>query len=116
MQKLKNYSPIIIVSGKSKSVFFEIFFKSIKFKKFKSPIILISSKKLLTKNMKKFNFKRKIKLLEIDNLNKVKLDNKHINLIEVDHKNILDLNSNKFIEKSFLIAFKIIKNGFTCNF
>ena len=57
MPKLKSYSPIIIISGQSKSIFLK-FFKSIKLKSFKSPIILISSKKLLTQNMKKFNFKK----------------------------------------------------------
>ena len=116
MPKLKSYSPIIIISGQSKSIFFEIFFKSIKLKSFKSPIILISSKKLLTQNMKKFNFKKKIKLLELENLNKIKLDNKYINLIEVDKKKIVDLNSNKFIENSFFIAFKILKSGITNKF
>ncbi len=116
MPKLKNYSPILIISGQSKSIFFEIFFKSIKLKKSKSPIILISSKKLLLQNMRKFNFKKKIKLLELDNLNKIKLDNNYINLIEVNQKKIVDLNSNKFIENSFSIAFKIIKSGITNKF
>ena len=63
MPKLKNYSPILIISGQSKSIFFEIFFKSIKLKKSKSPIILISSKKLLLQNMRKFNFKKKNKII-----------------------------------------------------
>ena len=37
------YKPIIIVAGEPNSIFLEIFFKSIKYKKFKSPLILISS-------------------------------------------------------------------------
>ena len=36
--------------------------------------------------MKKFNFKKKIKLLELENLNKIKLDNKYINLMRLIKK------------------------------
>ena len=39
--------PIIIIAGQPNSIFFEIFFKAIKYKKYKSPIILIASLKLL---------------------------------------------------------------------
>ena len=46
-----NYKPIIIVSGEPNSIFFELFFKVIK-KKIKSPIILITSKKLLLNQAK----------------------------------------------------------------
>ncbi len=54
-----NYNPILIVNGEPNSIFLEIFFKSLKQKKFKSPIILISSEKLLKLQMKKLNFKKK---------------------------------------------------------
>ena len=54
-----SYSPILIVSGEPNSVFLEIFFKTIKSKKIKSPIILISSEKILIKQMNKFKFKKK---------------------------------------------------------
>ena len=40
------FKPIIIVPGEPNSIFFEIFFKSIK-NSYKNPIILIASKKLL---------------------------------------------------------------------
>ena len=53
------YKPIIIVAGEPNSIFFEIFFKSIKVKKYRCPIILISSLKQLKKEMKKFNVKKK---------------------------------------------------------
>ena len=56
-----NSKPIIIVNGEPNSVFLEIFFKSLEYKKFKSQIILISSLKLLKYNMKKFNYKKKNK-------------------------------------------------------
>jgi 4-hydroxythreonine-4-phosphate dehydrogenase len=46
-----NYKQIIIVAGEPNSIFFELFFKVIK-KKIKSPIILIASKKLITKQAK----------------------------------------------------------------
>ena len=46
---LKNYKPILIVSGDPKSIFLEIFFKTLKKKKIKNPIILIVNKKILIK-------------------------------------------------------------------
>ena len=51
--------PIIIISGNPDSIFFEIFIKSIKSKKFLSPLILISNYKLLLSYMKKVWFKKK---------------------------------------------------------
>ena len=51
--------PIIIISGNPDSIFFEIFIKSIKSKKFLSPLILISNYKLLISYMKKYGFKKK---------------------------------------------------------
>ena len=41
------YRPIIIVAGEPNSIFFEIYFKTLKIKKFKSPIIIIASKDML---------------------------------------------------------------------
>ena len=49
-----NYKPILIISGEPNSVFLEIYFKALK-KKYKSPLILISSFKLL-KQRKKIRF------------------------------------------------------------
>ncbi len=106
---MKN-KPILIISGDPKSIFFEIFFKSIKKNKFKSPLILISSEKLLKNNMKKYNFKRKIKLLNLKNLKNLKLDNKTINLIDVNYEN---KNQNIFLKNIFDIAFKIINSKLT---
>ena len=102
---MKN-KPIIIVSGEPKSIFFEIFFKSIKKNNFKSPLILISSIKLLSSQMKKFKVKKKIKLLNLNQLNSIKLDNKSINLIDVKY-NLKK--TNIYIKTCFDIAFKIIK-------
>ena len=55
------YKPIIIVAGEPNSIFSEIFFKSIKSKNFKSPIILIASKNLIKNQMKILNIKKKDK-------------------------------------------------------
>ena len=40
---LVNYSPILIVSGEPNSIFLEIFFKILKNKNIRSPLILIAS-------------------------------------------------------------------------
>ena len=54
-----NYRPIIIVAGEPNSIFFEIFFKALKTKKFKSPIILVASLSLLKLQMNKLGLKKK---------------------------------------------------------
>jgi len=109
-----SYKPIIIVSGDPKSIFLEIFFKSLKKKKFKSPIILICSQNLLKKNMRKFNFKKKIKLLKPSQITEFNLNNNSINLIDIKLKR--NTNINEYIEKSFFTAFEIIKDGITDKF
>ena len=108
------FNPILIVAGEPNSVFLEIFFKSLKSQKIKSPLILISSKNILTKQMRKLKFQKKIKLLNHKNFHLQKLDNKTINLIDIKFSQKkafekISKKSNKFIEKSFQIAFEIIK-------
>ena len=112
-----NYSPIVLVGGEPNSIFFEIFFKSIKKIKIKSPLILIASEKFLKLQMKKFKYKKKIKIINSLNLHNQKLNNKYLNLINVEYK--IDKRSVKthydskkiYIEKCFEIAFKLIKNN-----
>ena len=109
-----NYSPILIVSSEPNSIFLEIFFKVLKKNKISDPIILISSNKLLRLQMKKLRFKKKIKLLNPLILDKYKLNNKSINLINVEYKpnkafEKISKKSKTFIENSFKLAFKIIK-------
>ena len=111
-----NYNPILIFSGEPNSIFLEIFFKTLKLKKIKSPIILISSKNLLKHQMKKLKFKKKIKQLEKDKLHKYNLNNKSINLIDVEFSpnkafEKITKKSNSFIKNSFDLAFKILKKG-----
>ena len=109
-------SPILLVNGEPNSIFLEIFFKTLKSQKIKSPLVLISSKKILEMQMNKLKFKKKIKLLNQKNLHLQRLNNKTINLINVDfdQKKAFDKissKSNKFIKKSFEIAFEIIKKS-----
>ena len=105
--------PIIIVSGEPKSIFFEIFFKSQKLYKFKSPLILISSKKILKSQMKKFKFKKKLNLINYEKLDKLRINNDVINLIDID----LDIKKKHiFIKRCFDIAFKIINSNLTNKF
>ena len=115
------YKPIIIVAGEPNSIFFEIFFKSLKYKKFKSPIILIASKNLINLQMKKLKVKRQIRLIDFTELKKNRLDNKKINLINVNfnQKKAFDKISNKsnnYIKKSFDIALKILNEKITYKF
>ncbi len=111
---MKN-KPIIIVTGEPKSIFFEIFFKAIKRKKYKSPIILICCKKILINQMKKNNYKKKFKILKMSELKNYKLKNNEINLINVECKqkdnNFVAKLNNEYLRKSFDLALKIIKNN-----
>ena len=109
-----NSSPILIVSGEPNSVFIELFFKVFNNNKIKSPIILISSKRLINLQMKKLGFKNKIRLINASKLGSYKLDNKTINLIDVKYNpdkafEKISSKSNIFIKNSFELAFKIIK-------
>ena len=109
---MKN-KPIIIVAGDPNSIFFEIFFKSLKILKLKSPIILITSLSLFRSQMKKFGFKKNIKILNSKNLGEIKIDKKIINIINVH----LDFSkSHIYIKKSFDIAFKLLNLKITDKF
>ena len=114
---MKN-KPILIVAGEPNSIFLEIFFKSINIKKFKNPLILICSLKILKLHMKKLKYKKKIIIINYLNLNNLKLSNKHINLVDIPYKPKAKLEkitdkSNSYIRKSFEIALKIIRSGFS---
>ena len=109
-----NKKPILIVSGEPYSVFFEIFFKSKKKINLKRPIILIGSKKLLIKQMFKLKFNFGINLIPKDNIDFDLLDNKKINLIDINFKfkktfDRITAKSNSYINKSFEIALKILQ-------
>jgi len=113
-----NYKPILLVAGEPNSIFFEIYFKSIKSKEYSCPLILIGSYKLLLLQMKALKFKKKINLISLDCLKKKQLNNKSINLININYnKNKafakISKKSSKYIENSFKMAFKIIRAGIT---
>ena len=113
--------PIIIVAGEPNSIFFEIYFKAIKYKKFRSPLILIASFKLIKLQMKKMNFSRKIRLIDFHKLGSYKLDNKYINLININYNQSkpfekISFKSNDYIEKSFNLALKILKKKISNKF
>ena len=106
-----NIKPIIIISGEPYGVFNEIFFKIKKKNYFKKPIILIGSKNILLKQIKKLKYNFKINLLDIKNIkiNKLKKDKKTINLINVD---FIHTKNNRiiknYIESCFNISLNII--------
>ena len=111
-----NRQPIIIVAGEPNSVFLEIFFKSLKLNTYKSPLIIVVSKKLLKEQMKELGFN-----IEINDIDKKlkdfsKLSNKKINLINIDYdfKRCFDKitsKSNKYIEETFKTALYIMKKN-----
>ena len=115
------FKPIIVVAGEPNSIFSEIFLKSINYKKFKSPIILIASLDLIKLQMKKLKMNKKIRLVNFGNLKNCQLDNSKINLINVNfsQKKPFDKISNKsneYIKKSFDVALKILNEKITNKF
>ena len=115
-----HHKPILIVPGQVESIFFEIFFKSLKKKKFSSPLILICSIKIFKINARKFKYKGNYRIIT-SKINEVKLNNKAINIIDVNFKKIKNKNyrkklSSDYLYKCFSIAFEIIENKFTHKF
>jgi len=100
--------PILIVPGEKKSIFFEIFFKSLKSKSFTSPLILICDKLNLNKEIKRYNFNKFIEQIKLEEVYSIRFQKKKIYTI-----NVKDQNSNIYIHNCFKIAFKLIKEGLT---
>ena len=108
--------PIIIAAGEPNSVFLEIFFKSIKFKNYKSPIIIIVSKKLLIAQMKKLGFNFNINLITNDFKDFKTLNNKKINIINEEYAfkksfEPISKKSNVYIENCFNTALTYLKEN-----
>ena len=117
---MKN-KPIILVAGEPKSIFFEIFFKSLKKNSFKSPLVLICCKYLLIKEMKKNKFNKSLNIIETNKLKNLTLNNKSINLINIkfqksSNKSKQNKLSKRYIGETFKVAFQLIKKGFTNKF
>ncbi len=115
-----NYKPIVIVAGEPNSIFLEIFFKTIKIKKFKSQILVICSHNLLLMQMKRLNYKFRVNIIDL-NLNKLNLKKNCINLINIDYKTNkafekISSKSNKYIESCFDLAIKLLRSGFSNKF
>ena len=113
---MKN-KPIIIVSGEPYSIFSEIYYRVFKtnlYKKYKRPIILIGSKKIIEMQIKKMNFFCNIHLIKADQISNAKLSNRKINLINVELKfnnpfGKITSKSSKYIKECFDIAISIMK-------
>ena len=108
--------PIIIAGGEPNSIFLEIFFKSLKINNYKSPLIIIVSKKLLQEQMKKLDFTFEINDIDKKLKDFSKLDNNKINLINVDYEfkkcfEKITSKSNKYINETFETALNIIKQN-----
>ncbi len=110
------FKPIIIIAGEPNSIFSEIFLKTVNNSKFKSPLILICSKKLLFKQAK--ILRKKINLCEINEnyifSNKFKFEK--LNLINVNYNQPkafekITSKSNDYISNCFNIGLKLIKSG-----
>jgi 4-hydroxythreonine-4-phosphate dehydrogenase len=111
-----SFKPIIIVAGEPYSVFLEIFFKTLKVKKIKKPIILIASYHLVVAQMKALNFNFKINIITKNIPQTKDLENAAINLIDVDFKfkkkfDKISNKSNSYINKSFEIALSLLKTN-----
>ena len=111
-----NFKPILVVAGEPNSIFLEILFKVYKLKKLKKPLILIASHKLLNLQMKKLNFKKKIRLLDETKIKEYRLDNNFINLIDIKYnqKKAFEKVSNKsnnYIKNCFNSALRLINKG-----
>ncbi len=107
--------PILIISGEPNSIFSEILLKSLKILKIKRTIILISSLKILQLQMRKLKYKKNIKIIDPEKLKNYRLNNKSINLIDVNFSqnrpfNKISSKSNNFLKKSFHTAFRLVKN------
>ncbi len=114
-----NYKPIVIVAGEPNSIFLEIFFKTLKRKKFKSPLLIICSHNLLLMQMKKLNYNYKINLIDINN--KLNLKKNCINLINIEYKtqkafDKISSKSNNYIKNSFDLAIKLLNSGLSNKF
>ncbi len=108
--------PIIIVGGEPNSIFLEIFFKSLKANTYKSPLVIIISKRLLQEQMKKLGFTFKINDIDKKLKDFSKLNNKKINLINVDYDfkkcfEKITSKSNRYINETFETALDIIKKN-----
>ena len=116
--KLKNYKPIIVVPGEPNSIFFEIFFKSLKAIRIKNPILVIGSLSLLKKQMVKFKIKYNINILDRNKVFSSTLKRDSINIININYtqRKVFEKISKKsksYITDIFKLAFTLIKKKYS---
>ena len=105
---------VIIVCGDPRSIFNEILIKTLKKKIFKSikfPIVIIGSKKLFQKELKRL--KVKINLKNFDNQKDLRKNNIYYIDIPFNFKNLSLLKKNSYIKKSFEVALNLLKKDDT---
>jgi 4-hydroxy-L-threonine phosphate dehydrogenase PdxA len=119
---MKNNKPILIVPGSPRSIFYEIFFKALKEKKFKNPIIIIGNKEDLLNSSKKkcpefkiilkknSELKKGVVLKHVDNLSAFLID---VPKLSPKNSNKKKKNYNNYIKDCFDIAFQLILSGFS---
>ena len=106
---MKN-KPVIVVSGDPKSTFNEILIKTLKnkiLKKKKFPIIIIGSRRLLEKEIKKQ--RTKINFQNFQNQENLNKNNIYILDIPFDYKNLSLNKKNIYIKKSFDTGLNFLK-------
>jgi len=118
---MKKFNPILISAGEPNSIFTEILIKSLKKKKYKSPIILLISKKVFLLQIKKLKLKYPFQFLNINDLKKKIPNNKKLNIINIDYNvskafEKISSKSNKYIEECFKTAINLMNLGLTNKF
>jgi 4-hydroxythreonine-4-phosphate dehydrogenase len=116
-----NCKPILITAGEPNSIFIEILIKLLVKKKFKSPIVLIVSKKVLELQMSKLKLDYPFEILTEKDLFKTKLNNKKLTIINIEYNSQkafekISIKSNKYLKECFNLAIKLIKLGLTNKF
>ena len=102
----KNSKPILIVAGDPKSVFLELFFKTLKIN-FSRPLIILVDKVELLKQMKLLNYSYKLNEINKDNIFEKKLNRKKINIIDVKQNDGIK----KYLENCFNLAINLLKKN-----
>ena len=110
------FKPIVIIAGEPNSVFIELFLNIIKKNKFKNPIILICSKKILFKQSRALRIKFTINELNKNNFFQNPTMLKKINIINIDYNQKkafqkISSASNEYIKDSFDLGLKIMNSG-----
>ena len=115
-----NLKPIIIVPGQPNSIFFEIFFKSLRKKKINSPILIICCKKIFENNARRFKYNKTFNHYT-PNSKINKFTHKSIYVLDVrldknKNKKIQLNHNNTYVYDCFNIAFKMLKEKISYKF